>query len=692
MITILAIDDKQSNLVALSAIFSITFPDARIITALSGREGIDLALTENPDVILLDLVMPDMDGIETCRILKKDEVLKRTPVIMITAIATDSKSRIKALEAGVEAFLSKPVEEAALMAQVSSLIRLKKSEDLVRSENKHLEELVLERTKAFEDSSNAATKLLEELTARIEHCKLLEKDLLNSEIKFHDSEASMRYIVKHDLNALAIFDLDLHYVAVSDRYLRDYNVKEEDLIGIYHYEVFPKIPQRWKDVHQRCLAGVIERNDNDCFEHFDGSISFNKWECRPWFRADGEIGGIIIYSEVTTERRQAEMELIEALEKAETSNKLKTAFMHNISHAIRTPLNGILGFSRLITLPDIGDEEKLEFYSLLQTSSNRLLNTITNYMDISLLTSGNLNLVRKPFKLKNLFQRLYEQYQPLCAKKNLVFNIILPEMSESFTMDSDQEMLEKISSALLDNAVKFTANGSITFGYEMKHDFIEFFVRDTGIGISTEFLPRMFQSFSQEEYMYSRGYDGSGLGLSITKGFLELLGGTIQVESQKGSGSSFIFTIPCKRINNESEMTEASTSKEQQKVNPVVLIAEDDENNLFLMQSILRKFNITSYPAENGKEAVDKCRAHSEISLVLMDLKMPVMDGLEACREIKSFRKTLPVIAVTAFAMRGDEKKALEAGCDSYLSKPVSQKTLIEKLKEFGVLGTVSAQ
>jgi len=689
MITILAIDDKPRNLVVLTATFSRTFPDARLVTALSGREGIDLALTENPDVILLDLVMPEMSGIETCKILKKDEILKRIPVIMITANTTDSITRIQAMEAGVEAFLSKPIEEAALSAQVASLIRLKKSEDHVREENKQLEEIILERTQALEESSRAATKLLDELKNRIEHCKLLENDLLQSEKKFNDSEANLRYIVKHDLNALAIFDRDMHFMVVSDRYLKDYNINEKDIIGKHHCLVFPNMPQKWKEVHQRCLAGNIERNDDDYFEHHDGSISYNKWECRPWYKTDGEIGGIIIYTEVTTEQKKAELALIDALGKAEASNHLKTAFMHNISHEIRTPLNGILGFSRLIAQEDASNDEKLEFYSLLKTSSNRLLNTITNYMDISLITSGSMDMKKKPFNLQELLQRLFEQIQPICIKKQLGFHAILPEKAETIILHSDQELLEKVLSQLLDNAVKFTVKGDISFGYVIKHDFLEFFVRDTGIGINPEFLPLMFQSFTQEEVMCSRGYDGSGLGLSITQGLVELLGGTIHVESKKGSGSAFIFTIPHKLKKNTPEVTEAPITKESMQIDPVVLIVEDDENNSYLLESILVKYGISTLLAVNGKEAVDQCREHPEISVVLMDLKMPVMDGLEATREIKLFRKDLPVIAITAFAMRGDEKKALEAGCDAYLAKPINKASLLEKLKQFGVIGTI---
>ncbi len=553
MIKILAIDDKPNNLVALAAIFSGAFPDAQVITALSGSEGIILAHAENPDVILLDLIMPVMDGIETCSIIKKDKVLKRIPVIMITASSTDSSTRIKALETGVEAFLSKPLEEAALIAQVSSLIRLKKSEDQVRQENKHLAELVLKRTLELKDSNQAAKYFLEELKTVIQHCRSLEKDL------------------------------------------------------------------------------------------------------------------------------------VLALKKTETSDKLKTAFMHNISHEVRTPLNGILGFSSLILQPDVRDEEKTTYYSLIKRSSERLLNTITNYMDISLITTGAMDVKMKPFDLPRSFQQLFDQFQPLCAEKKLKLTVKTPSIAGAKLFLSDQELLEKIFWQLLDNAVKFTEKGEICFGYEVKKGFLEFFIRDSGIGIGSKFLSLIFESFTQEETLNERGYEGSGLGLSIVQGLVQLLGGNIQVESEKGSGSSFIFSIPDEWSENDFNMTEATSIRGNLQENPVVLIVEDDENNLFFMESILNSYKINTITAENGKEAVDKCHEHPEITLVLMDLRMPVMDGLEATRKIKLFRKDLPVIAVTAFAMREDEKKALEAGCDGYLSKPINKESLLGKLSRFGV-------
>ena len=388
----------------------------------------------------------------------------------------------------------------------------------------------------------------------------------------------------------------------------------------------------------------------------------------------------------TTLRRQVETTLKEALVKAEASNRLKTAFMNNISHEVRTPLNGIMGFGSLLTDPSLTTEERKQYNKFLKASGNRLINTISDYMEISLIASGNVDVILKPVNVRDLLKELQARFQNSCDAKNLVLNLTIPREQEHFTLITDPELLRKIISCLLDNAIKFTSLGSITFGYSVKPGTIDFFVNDTGIGIAPEFHERIFEPFTQEFISDTRGYEGSGLGLSIIKGFLNLLGSDIRLESVKGQGASFFFALPMEPgITSENEAI-APPILHAEIIRPVVLIAEDDLYNDFYMNIILKSLASVVFRAANGKEAVEMCQLHPEISLVLMDLKMPVMDGLEATRQIKSFRKELPVIAITAYAFSRDKKKALEAGCDDFLSKPVSKEELLETFKKFGFL------
>ncbi len=679
MITILAIDDKQNNLVVLTALFANSLPDARIITALSGREGIEKARTENPDVILLDLVMPVMDGFETCIRLKEDNLLNRIPVIMITATDVDTPTRIKGMESGAEVFLSKPIDEAELTVQVTTMVRLKKSEDHLRQENERLEALVLERTKLIEESRQAALKLLEDLKMEMEHNRLTDEALRKSEEQFrnlyNDAPVGLYRTTpagKILLANRAIYEMlgFSNFEALSAR-----NLEEVGFEPSYRREQF------------------IERIE----KHGEVKDLVSQWICcngetinvRESAKVIRDADGTPIYYDGTVEditaRKKVEAALNDALVKAESGNRLKTAFMNNISHEVRTPLNGILGFSHLITQPDITDEEKVKFYSLIKTSSNRLLNTITSYMDISLIASGNMEIRQKSLDLHQLLFHLYNQFESMCLDKNIGFELSVPSQADCITLNSDAELLEKIMMHLLDNAVKFTDNGKIAFGYIFIPGSVEFYVKDTGIGISNDFFSVIFDSFKQEELSFTRGREGSGLGLSIAQGLVRLLGGNMRLESAKGSGSTFFFTLPCEGKTDQNSAPAPTCKAVPNLGSLVVLVAEDDESNSMFIKMVLRKCSIKVLSAYDGATAVRLCHDHPEISLVLMDIKMPVMDGLAATREIKSFRKTLPIIAITAFAMNGDEKKALDAGCDDYLSKPFMLEELVEKLNGYQI-------
>lgn len=389
--------------------------------------------------------------------------------------------------------------------------------------------------------------------------------------------------------------------------------------------------------------------------------------------------------ERTIEVEKKNLELVAAKEKAEASDRLKTAFMQNISHEVRTPLNGILGFGAFLTEPDLTDAEKTQFLSLLKASSERLVNTITDYMDISLIVSGSIEVNRKAVIINKVLINLKDNFQSFCEIKKLGFSLSIPAETEDFSIQTDPELFRKIIYHLLDNAVKFTQKGGITLGYSVHTENIDFFIRDTGIGIEKEAQERIFESFMQENIANTRGHEGSGLGLSIIKGLTKLLGGEISLESEKGEGTTVLFSLPNKPGIPENVENSKPVKKYAQFKLPVILIAEDEFTHRLYLESFLKKHTSAIFQAKNGKEAVDICREHPEISLVLMDIKMPLMNGFEATREIRLFRKDIPIIAITAHAMTGDEKKAFDAGCDGFIAKPVSSEALLEELKNFGI-------
>jgi signal transduction histidine kinase len=383
--------------------------------------------------------------------------------------------------------------------------------------------------------------------------------------------------------------------------------------------------------------------------------------------------------ERTAELENINIELIAAKEKAEASDKLKGAFINNISHEIRTPLNGILGFSQILTDAGLSKEEKAEYLSMVNESSDRLINTVTNFIDISLLTSKNQEVNRLEFDLEPLLCGVVEKLRDPSRKKGLKISMEIPENADGLKAKTDKDLLEKALFHLLDNAVKFTELGFVKLGFEIKGTNIRFFVEDSGVGISPENMLHIFKGFTQEHASMTRGYEGSGLGLSIASEIVELLGGKIEVNSEKGVGS----TCNSQSFGIVDENIPVKKSKPGDKLN--VLVAEDDEFNYFYINKILRHEFINLIHVGDGQKAVEICLNNPEIDIVLMDLKMPVMDGFEATRQIKLFRKDLPIIAVTAYSGTEDRKNAMMAGCDEFITKPVKKEVLLKSLSLFGM-------
>lgn len=410
----------------------------------------------------------------------------------------------------------------------------------------------------------------------------------------------------------------------------------------------------------------------------------------PIFYPGGKRKAMLIIGTDVTERRLHEEALKNALVRAEASDALKTAFLNNISHEIRTPLNSIMGFGSLMIDPDLTLPEKENYYENLESSSTRLINTVTDYMDISLLVSGNQDVNKKQFAIVDLLKKVYNSYHAACKQKKLVLNLKIYPQELSLHVNSDFELLFKALSHLVGNALKFTHYGEIVFGLEVKDVSVLFFVKDTGVGIAPSAQKLIFDKFMQENMSNTRVYEGSGLGLSIVKEIVNLLGGKVWFESTKGEGSSFYFNIP-----SEIVTPSATVQHEELKpvtVNPLILIAEDEYSNSFFLEKMLNKQGFQTFVVSDGMQAVDVCKTNASISMVLMDLKMPELNGFEATREIKANRPSLPIIAITAFAMSNDEGKALAAGCDDYIAKPFTQELLLEKLSNFGLKPNLSLE
>lgn len=389
-------------------------------------------------------------------------------------------------------------------------------------------------------------------------------------------------------------------------------------------------------------------------------------------------------------RDKAERNLLEAKMKAEESDKLKSAFLANMSHEIRTPMNAILGFTELLTMPDssISPEEKQNYIKLIHNSGNNLLQLIDDIIDISKIEASQLKIIPKECDVNQTLMDIYESYLEIKkqkGKENIDLSVHLAEKKQNIIILTDPLRLTQIISNLIDNALKFTNEGFIKFGYEIqKSDTLLFYVKDSGIGMDQKKKELIFERFRKIEDDKTKLYRGAGLGLAICKSLTELLGGKIWVESFRGSGSNFYFTIPFKKIQKIQKKKENSTNNKTYKwVNKTILIAEDEPNNYFYIEEVLKRTKAKLIRATNGKEAVRLFKKHQDIDLIIMDIKMPEMDGFEATKQIKALNKNIPIISQSAYAMPVEIEKGYLLGINEYITKPVNPKKLLSVLNKY---------
>jgi signal transduction histidine kinase len=383
--------------------------------------------------------------------------------------------------------------------------------------------------------------------------------------------------------------------------------------------------------------------------------------------------------------------LIAAKERAEESERLKTAFLANISHEIRTPMNGIVGFSKLLQERSLSNQKKDKYIAIINKNSNLLLKLINDILELSKIELKQITLKPTEYDLDFMFESLKVQFgEKLNAlnKEDIKLEYKPSDVKiKSVYLDGDR--LYQIFMNLLENSIKFTEIGVISFGYENHSDQMKFFVRDTGIGIDHELQKVVFERFRQGDSSETRMHGGTGLGLSIVRGLVHLMNGEIWIDSEKGKGSTFYFTLPVKKKVQSMEadsLKKEGTIQEKMPVNwagKTILVAEDEELNFFYIKETLEETNVKLLYAENGRKAVDIIRNNPSVDLVLMDIKMPVMDGYEATGMIKKERNNLPVVAQTAYAMTGEKRKSFEAGCDDYLFKPIKPDLLISTISKY---------
>lgn len=382
----------------------------------------------------------------------------------------------------------------------------------------------------------------------------------------------------------------------------------------------------------------------------------------------------------------ANEKLLLSTEKAKESDRLKSAFLANMSHEIRTPMNGILGFTELLKEPNLSGELQETYIKIIEESGNRMLNIINDIVSISKIESGLVEVHLKELNINVQQEYLYTFFKPEAEAKNLklAFKSFLP-LNQAI-VKTDQDKFISIYTNLIKNAIKYTDEGSIEFGYRKRDHYLEFYIKDTGIGIENERQEAVFERFIQADIEDKMARQGAGLGLSISKAYVEMLEGDLWLESEIGKGSVFYFTIPHKIVSDPLDDTiiEIYDSEIEKQMNGLtILIAEDDENSALLINLMLKNTNCKILQANNGHEAVFLCQNNPNIDLILMDIRMPEMDGYEATRQIRQFNKEVAIVAQTSHALAEDIELALQAGCNKHLSKPIIKKELLATIHYF---------
>ncbi len=479
---------------------------------------------------------------------------------------------------------------------------------------------------------------------------------------------------------------EIQFVNPSFTQITGYNPKD-----VINKEIsLLNIDNHSNSIYEEAMSCVLSGKDWQGEFHHQKKNGEKYWELAsisPVKNNIGEISHFVVISEDITSRKKSEKELVDAKEKAEESNRLKTAFLANLSHEIRTPMNAIIGFSNLLLDEDMSFEEKVKLNNLINDNSQNLLKLIDDVIDISKIQAGNIELNKKDCHINKLLLDLYVSFSINVEnndKKDIHLSLQKSSELNDFSFVTDPLRLKQILYNLIENAIKFTSNGFVEFGYSLieEENKIQFYVIDSGIGISNEKLDMIYDMFRQADESFTREHGGTGIGLTIAKKLVDHLNGEIWIQSTPKQGTNIYFTLPLKEQEPKFEKPEITPNIQYDWQNKVVLVADDIDLNYQLIEEMLTPTKAKILWAKDGQEAVDLCLNNNNIDLVLMDINMPVMDGLEATQKIKEHNKELKIIGQTAYIRENDREKCLNAGFDNYITKPIRIESLLSSIDQ----------
>ncbi|MCG6189249.1 PAS domain S-box protein [Maribellus maritimus] len=526
----------------------------------------------------------------------------------------------------------------------------------------------------------------------ISEIKNTEKKLRERERELNISNERWKFALEGAGDGVWDWDIINNKVIFSDQW--------KVMLGYKPSEIENNFEEWEKRVHPEDLEKALE----DLKSHLDGGareyVNEHRLRCKDgsykWILDRGKVisrehsGAALrmigIHTDIT-ERKKMVGALVLAKEKAEESDRLKSAFLANMSHEIRTPMNGILGFADLLKTPTLPFHERQQFVQIIESSGHRMLSTINDLIDISKIEAGMIDVKLSKINVNEQLEYLYYFFKPETERKGLELIYKKDNSLTGFNYKTDREKLIAVLTNLIKNAIKYTDKGRVEYGFEVKDGIIGFLVEDTGIGIGKEYQKTIFDRFVQADLSTTKPYEGAGLGLSITKAYVEMLKGRIKLTSNLGKGSKFYVSFPLQRSEKVTVEKQKPDFKNKDVMDGMkdinILVVEDDRIGKMYMETLFRARCKNLLFASNGIEAVEICKSNKDIDLILMDIKMPLMDGYEATKRIKSINSNIIIVAQTAFALAGDEEKALDAGCDAYVTKPIKKENLFKVISKF---------
>ncbi len=468
-----------------------------------------------------------------------------------------------------------------------------------------------------------------------------------------------------------LFGYTMQDVKTSDDWYKScFPIKE------YREEVMTK----WKNA----IAEAIKNQTDIEKQEFHMTIKNGNIRHCEFFMVPFDTSSMIIINDIS-DIISTQGELVNAKNKAEESDRLKSAFLANMSHEIRTPMNGIIGFADMLRRPGKTPEQHETYIDIIYKSSNQLLKIINDILDISKLDAGQTFIKESECSLNIILDDLHAQYSKENSTDDEIEFTLTKSLSdeEAYVITEDRKLRQVISN-LLSNAFKFTSSGYIDFGYHLvDENFLEFFVKDTGIGIPKEKQEIIFERFRQVEETFTRKYGGTGLGLAISKGFVELMGGQIRMETMEDKGTTFYFTVPYNPVEAQNVSIIKPKKSGYKWDDKLILVVEDDETNFKYIEAALKPTKVKILHTISGNKAIELSLRNPTINLVLMDLRLPDINGLEATQSIKKMRDNLPIIAQTANAFREDRNRSIEAGCDDFIAKPFEENNLLATINKY---------